>query len=208
MAKGSDALGVGWTERRRGLGAAIRRARHPMTQTEVGAALNRPQSCVSVWEKGGVELGVDRVFELEELFGLRHGVLLEAGGYLDPVDTSWWLTPQAESGMADRVPLDQVRAFPVRLASWLPEHGVLVEAAAVLRELPRETQALGFLLDIGRLAELRLGWELWVGACEEAGVDPEAVMLEFLSPVAMQRCRMALYGTGMDSTGHLRAVAD
>lgn len=68
MSNGSDALGVGWAERRRMLGAAIRRARHPMTQAQVGGAVHRPQSCVSVWENGGIELGIDRIFELEDLF--------------------------------------------------------------------------------------------------------------------------------------------
>lgn len=204
MAQGSDALGRGWVERRRAMGAAIRKARHPRTQAEVAAAVGRPQSCVSVWERGGAELGVDRVYELEELFGLRHGALLEAGGYCQPPTPAWWLAPMTRARTNGGVP--GANEFPQLAAEWLDRHGALVEAAATLRDLPRERAALDALLGSGPLSHLLLGWELWEPQVLAAGDSPDAVLGCWFSAEAIRRCRYALWGQPAQPV--LRLVAE
>ncbi|MCU1497283.1 MAG: hypothetical protein JWM47_1236 [Acidimicrobiales bacterium] len=164
MDKGSDGPHGDAAERRRALAGAIRQSRGLMTQAEVGVAVGRPQSCVSVWESGGIEIGVDRIFELEELFDLRHGFLLEAGGYVGPAQPVWWMRSEVATPDAVRNPaadaLGMMNDFPERVTGWLNESGPLVEAAAVLRERGKESVALTFLLDVGELMHLRLAWEI------------------------------------------------
>lgn len=209
MNQASDALGRGWIERRMLLGAAIRRSRHPLPQAEVGRAVGRPQSCVSVWEKGGIELGIDRVYELEELFGLRHGELLEAAGYVEVPDVAWWCraqpTPVSPGAGADP-PMENLTDFPRLLVGWLREHGPLVEAAALLRERAQDPLALQFLLECGRLIELRLAWDLWANRCADSEVEPSEVMERTVSPTAVERCTMALWGPPAPARPALRLV--
>lgn len=207
MEQVSDALGRGWVERRMALGAAIRRARHPLTQTEVAKAVRRPQSCISVWERGGVELGVDRIFELEDLFGLRHGVLFEAGGYCEARSGAWWSAPMVQT--RERPSLEPVPGagdFPQLAADWLGEFGPLVEAAAMLRDVPREADALASLLASGPLSHLLLGWDLWEARVREAGSEPDELLAFWFNAEAIERCRHALWG--QPARRPLRLVAE
>lgn len=195
--------GVGWIERRRALGRAIRRARRAMSQSELGAAVNRPQSCISVWERGGVDLGVDRVYEIEDVLGLRHGTLLAQAGYIDAADSVWWVLSDAPRGG----PLDGIEYelpahlthFPERVASWLVEFGPIVEAAALVRgSTPADPDTLERLIEGVHLSNLSLGWGLWQDAVEEAGYDPDEVLARWLGRQAVERCRFALEGVSED----------
>ena len=68
--------------RLRAIGAAMRRARGSMTQTEVGALLDLPQSTVSRYELGLVDFPVETIRNIELALGLADGDLLKAGGYV------------------------------------------------------------------------------------------------------------------------------
>ena len=196
---------IGWIERRHTLGAALRQARHPLTQSEVAEAVGRPQSCISVWERGGVELGVDRVYELEDLFGIRHGALLEAAGYCDPRPGAWWADPMVQT--AQRPSLGEVPGageFPQLAADWVGRFGPLVEAAALLRDNERAADALEVLLDVGPLTHLRLGWDLWEASTRTGGADPDELLAYWFTAEAIGRCRYTLWGEGI--TPPLRLV--
>lgn len=69
-------------ERRRTLGAAIRRARGNRTQVEVASALGVGQPAISGWESGKVALDLDKVHALERALNLVPGALARAGGYV------------------------------------------------------------------------------------------------------------------------------
>ena len=71
----------GERSRLRSLGAAIRRARGALTQEELGDRLDLPQTTVSRWELGYVDLGVEQVRRLEEALDLPGGELFAKGGY-------------------------------------------------------------------------------------------------------------------------------
>lgn len=195
MKNGTGTPPLGWIERRHALGKALRRARHPLTQTEVARAVGRPQSCVSVWERGGIELGVDRVYELEELYGVRHGSMLEQAGYIDRVHAVWWeVRGEPVSGWAPEGFAESLVDFQRALLEWLDQYGPVVEAAAILREDEGEPASLALLLDTKALTNLRLGWEIWAGQVEIAGEDPAQLVSRWLSPYALERCRFAVWG--------------
>ena len=71
----------GARSRLRALGQAIRRARGDLTQEQLGDLLGVPQTTVSRWELGYVDLGVEQVRHIEETLRLRPGDLLAEGGY-------------------------------------------------------------------------------------------------------------------------------
>lgn len=60
----------------------MREARGDRTQTEIGHLLDAPQTTVSRWESGSVDLTVEKVHEIEGKLGLETGHLLRAGGYI------------------------------------------------------------------------------------------------------------------------------
>jgi transcriptional regulator with XRE-family HTH domain len=64
------------------LGKAIRAARGSLTQAQLGALLQVPQTTISRWEKGQVALDVIQVAELEQALGLEGGSLLIAAGLI------------------------------------------------------------------------------------------------------------------------------
>lgn len=77
------------------LGRQIAVAREKiMSQAELGyqlgAYLDReiPQTTISRWEKGQVDLGVEQIRALEIVLGLSPGALLAAAGYVDFYGTS------------------------------------------------------------------------------------------------------------------------
>ena len=184
-------------DRRRALGKAIRAARGAQSQTDVGRTVGRPQSSVSVWETGGLELGVDRVYELEDLFGAPHGSLLGAAGYIDVQPGSWWAA----------YPSAATAEFPDLAAEWLSVHGALVEAAALLRECEQEPVALEFLLGTRPLTHLRLSWEIWSSISAQMPADAEERDLErALGRSGLERCRWALWGEG--STAQVLRLCD
>lgn len=71
--------------RRAAMGAAMRSARGDLTQAEIGARLgNVPQTTISRWEQGLVELSYEQVMDLERALGVSPGTLGRAAGYLRP----------------------------------------------------------------------------------------------------------------------------
>jgi transcriptional regulator with XRE-family HTH domain len=87
MAHGSDA-----GARLRGLGAAIRGHREAagVTQAELGERLGEvtgepvPQTTVSRWESGSVDLGYEQVRAIERALGLDAGAIAITAGYVAP----------------------------------------------------------------------------------------------------------------------------
>ncbi|HVV36959.1 MAG TPA: helix-turn-helix transcriptional regulator [Acidimicrobiales bacterium] len=71
-------------ERREALGRAIRKYRGDRKQSELGALLGVPQTTISRWEVGLVDLGVEQVRGLERALDLPLGTLGRAAGYVDP----------------------------------------------------------------------------------------------------------------------------
>lgn len=55
-----------------------------MSQTELGHKLDMPQTTVSRWERGTVDLTLEQALEIEVILGLPHGTLAKAGGYIEP----------------------------------------------------------------------------------------------------------------------------
>lgn len=94
MSDRTDLSHDGTVDRRRRLGAAIRNARAGRSQTELGRAVSRPQSSISAWEAGTVDLPVERVSELEMLLGLAPGTLLVEAGYVSTDAARALLRPQ------------------------------------------------------------------------------------------------------------------
>lgn len=72
-------------ERLRRLGAAIRTARGSWTQTELGEEIGEgvPQTTISRWEAGLVDLTVEQVLQVEAALGLQPGALLAEAGYVE-----------------------------------------------------------------------------------------------------------------------------
>jgi transcriptional regulator with XRE-family HTH domain len=69
--------------RREKLGEAIRRYRGDMTQAELGAKVDLPQTTVSRWEGARVDLSLEQVRLLERALGLELGTLAKAAGFVD-----------------------------------------------------------------------------------------------------------------------------
>ncbi len=65
------------------LGRAIRTARGTLTQAQLGALLDVPQTTISRCEKGLVALDVLQVLEIETALGLEAGSLLVACGLVE-----------------------------------------------------------------------------------------------------------------------------
>lgn len=72
--------------KRLALGAALKAARQEagLTQAQFGARLgDSPQTTVSRWEKGLVELTAQQINDIEDALDLRPGNLLQQAGYCD-----------------------------------------------------------------------------------------------------------------------------
>jgi excisionase family DNA binding protein len=54
-----------------------------MSQTQLGDRVGVPQTTISRWEQGRVDLSVERVRAVEEALGLQIGTLLVLAGYVD-----------------------------------------------------------------------------------------------------------------------------
>lgn len=74
--------------RRRAIGRAIASLREGMNQTELGYKLDAPQTTVSRWERGTVDLTLEQALAIETHLGLPLGTLAKAGGYIAPDDKS------------------------------------------------------------------------------------------------------------------------
>ena len=74
--------------RRSALGASIREARKPLNQTEFGDLLKPllgervPQTTLSRWELGEIEMTLEQVRAIELALGLELGSLAKRSGYL------------------------------------------------------------------------------------------------------------------------------
>jgi transcriptional regulator with XRE-family HTH domain len=69
-------------DRRRRIGAAIRRARGSTTQVELAARLGIGQPALSGWEQGLVALDLEKLRTIERELGLESGALATAGGFV------------------------------------------------------------------------------------------------------------------------------
>jgi transcriptional regulator with XRE-family HTH domain len=83
MTDRTNAFDLEAAQRRKALGHAIRQARKPMNQTELGRKVGRPQASISMWENGQVALQIEQVFRLEAALGLEPGSLLRDAGYVN-----------------------------------------------------------------------------------------------------------------------------
>jgi transcriptional regulator with XRE-family HTH domain len=164
------------------LGAAVRNARGQRSQCEIATELGRPQSSISAWESGSVDLSVERIYHLEAALRVSHGTLLRASGYIDD-STPWWRNVRLG------VPSDDLE-FGDNLASWLAEHGHLIEAVADLRTSGCH-EAVEAMLNARPLAELRLTWAFWRSLLDDpADTDLMGSVDEF----ALSRCQFAIWG--------------
>jgi transcriptional regulator with XRE-family HTH domain len=77
------------TNRQLALSRAIARHRckEGLTQAQLGERLGRyrhqpvPQTTISRWELGEVDLTLEDIFDIEEALALPHGILKEQAGY-------------------------------------------------------------------------------------------------------------------------------
>lgn len=193
MAERTDAPGVGWVERRRALGRAIARERRPLARADLAAKLGRPAHVVAQWERGAVELGVDRVYELEQLLGLSPGRLLIAAGYVVPIaPMPWWLDEPDTRRHTPATP-DALLHFPRRASEWLRDHGPLIEAIAQLRDSGADPELIESMLTTPAACHLSLGWQIWEGTLGPSAHADE-LLATALTNEAVGRCRWALWG--------------
>ncbi len=76
--------------RHRAIGKLIVALRQDMTQTELGIKLAEfqqdgqpiPQTTISRWERGTIDMTFDQALEIEMALGVSQGTLARAGGYI------------------------------------------------------------------------------------------------------------------------------
>lgn len=167
-------------ERLAALGAAIRAARGDRPQAAIALQLGRPQSSISSWESGTVDLSVERIRRLESALGIAHGSLLRSAGYIDD-QVPWWV----DCGE----PHEDGRHFANNLLAWLTEHGHLLETAIELRSWG-EHEALAHLLETKALTMIRTSWVLWRSISQ----DCDEILATVLSDEALDAAHLALWG--------------
>jgi hypothetical protein len=100
--------------------------------------------------------------------------------------------------------------FPVRLSIWLAANADLVAALVALRRLgPEGAAARQALLDVKRVATMRLSLALWSELIVDDGDDPDALLGALLPVYVVRRLRFAVGGTSHRSRRcTLRAVVE
>lgn len=166
------------------LGDAIRVARGTRSQTEIARRLDRPQSSISAWESGSVDLSAERLHELESALEVAPGTLLRAAGYLPDRDRPWWV--------GCGTPHEEERNFGNGLLDWLQDHGHLLAAAADLRSSGEE-DALQELLKTQVIYTVRSCWEFWRSI---SGDEADVGLARVLTADALEKSRFALWGDG------------
>lgn len=81
--------------RRRAIGRLLVDLRKERTQTELGEMLAEfqpdglpiPQTTISRWERGTVDLTLEQALQIEQALGVPLGTLARAGGYIAPDDS-------------------------------------------------------------------------------------------------------------------------
>lgn len=75
-----------------------------MSQTDFGLEIDTglPQTTVSRWERGAIELTLEQVLDIESAFGLTPGTLARAAGYVMPLND-------------EAISVEQAIAFDTRL---------------------------------------------------------------------------------------------
>lgn len=169
------------------LGSAVRSARGQRSQCEIAARLGRPQSSISAWESGGVDLSVERIFQLEGALGVPHGALLRASGYVCDL-APWWADVRIDVSSDDL-------EFSHNLAAWLTEHGHLIEALAELRAGGCNL-AVAAMLEARPIAELRLTWAFWRSLLDDPADEDLAGKVD---EYGLRRCQFALWGESSPS---------
>lgn len=115
------------TDRLKRLGAAIRTLRGKRTQTDFGRRLGVPQTTVSRWEHGHVDLGVEQVRLIEDALDAPNGSLLVAAGLLEAsavpdrreIHTSYFST--LEEACEQLKAVDELGLGVVLSNQWRPE---------------------------------------------------------------------------------------
>lgn len=137
-------------EQRQRLGAAIRRARGPITQQELGDRIGEAQTTLSRWETGEVELEIGQAARIEDALRLPHGWIARAAGLVDT------------QGLAEETPDDFIRmgyfdtyeealvevnaaatlglgvGLSNRMVPWGEGDGMVEQWVVVLRDSPEE----------------------------------------------------------------------
>jgi DNA-binding XRE family transcriptional regulator len=75
------------SRRRRAIGQKLAELRGEMNQTELGLVLDAPQTTVSRWERGTIDMNFEQALEVEVALGLKHGTLARTGGYIEAIET-------------------------------------------------------------------------------------------------------------------------
>lgn len=186
-------------QRLQALGTEIRRARGTRSQAEVAELVDRPQSSISEWERGRVELSVEQVHQLELVLGVPSGRLLLDAGYVgDGARTTGALAVADKRVQRPfRFLAEPAERFPHQVARWWGRYWALADAICVLRDSAVDDDALDALLSSQPVSLLRAGWELWEGLSAEPDQDPTRLLAGVLSDEVVARCRFALWGTPM-----------
>lgn len=82
------------SRRRRAIGRHLSAMREGLNQTELGIKLGDysptgqpvPQTTISRWERGTVDLTLEDAYEIEVALRLAHGTLARAGGYVEDAE--------------------------------------------------------------------------------------------------------------------------
>lgn len=191
MSKRTDAPLGAPEDHRLALGRAIRAARWPMTQANVGTLVGTPQSVVSTWETGRIPPSIDRIVELDALFGRPRGALLVDSGLVsqEAIGRSTQTTASGEpfqelddgGAMAD---------FPVLLGQWLSAHQPIIDCLASVRGLPDGEPAVAALRAIGPVVELRVALGIFFAFRGECAATQ--ILGRFLGPLEWQRLWAAI----------------
>lgn len=80
------------------------------------------------------------------------------------------------------------------LATWIDEHGSVIDGLAGLRDLDGSAAAIDAVLQVKDIKRIRLGWEFWEAMVDGDGLDPEALLLDYLGFDTIEVCRTAFWG--------------
>jgi transcriptional regulator with XRE-family HTH domain len=163
-----------------------------MSQCELGAAVGRPQSSISQWENGLVDLSMEQVAEIEKVLGVPAGSLGRAAGYVDSN------APSSEPVRPDVS--DDPLGFAGLLVSWLWENGALIESLALLDRIG-DAYTAEALRSSRPVEVLRASWDL---QAELAGGGLDAELARWIGSDRVNECRRLLWPT--DCEPHLRLV--
>lgn len=120
--------------RMKALGQVIRAARGEMSQAELGAEMNVPQTTISRWEMGQVDLSMEQVRALEIALRVRPGTLAVSSGYAAPEFTARdiEMALRADPSLHQDLRNDVVRSY----RSYVEASRKLIDADAIIASRP------------------------------------------------------------------------